>query len=416
MGQLYKRGGTYYADYFDRDGRRQRRSTKTGDPQVARARLRELELATTDRAAHQTEALDVALKYFVDVVHAGSPAGTIRCYQQKARHVSRLLGGTLLDKLTREAIERYIAARIEEESDPHSIHKELVVLRGALKSAKERDRFHGEIVIVPKFSAEYTPRTAYLTSDQFVLLVDNLITPAPAHAKPKTIEKRERLKQSRALYCLLIALASPRKGELEALDWTMVDRGRGVIRIPKGKTIGRPIAIHPVLEPWLEAMDRGSGPVVVPWSNMVRDLELACKRAGIPKVTANDLRRTFASWLVQAGTSLLVVSRLLGHKSTRMVDMVYGQLDEATLANAINRLPGGCDAGVSHVVPNPGTPGAGGTSHQPMAIVNSIDTTQTSTGNFVPRDGVEPPTRGFSVLRDMAPKVATPRRKLSLVG
>jgi hypothetical protein len=133
-------------------------------------------------------------------------------------------------------------------------------------------------------------------------------------------------------------------------------------------------------------------------------------------VTANDLRRTFASWLVQAGVSLYIVSRLLGHKSTRMVEMVYGQLDEATLEAAIGRLPGGCDAGVSHVVPRSGIPGTGGTSASPRSIVNSLEESFVSTTSVVPRDGVEPPTRGFSVLRELAPKGAPRRRILKSVG
>ena len=123
MGQLYKRGDTWHADYYDRDGRRRRCSTRTGDHQVARARLRELELATTDRAAHASEALDVALTYFVDVACASKPAGTVSSYQQKSRHLSRLLGGVDLDWLDRETVERYISTRIAEGAHPHSVHK-----------------------------------------------------------------------------------------------------------------------------------------------------------------------------------------------------------------------------------------------------------------------------------------------------
>lgn len=414
MGQLYKRGDTWYADYFDRQGKRRRRSTRTGDHQVAKARLRELELATTDRATHATETLDIALTYFVDVAHAASPAGTIRCYRQKSRHVSRLIGGMLLDNLTRETIERYIAARIEEDAHPHSVHKELVVLRGALKSAKARDRFHGSTDLVPRFDAEYVPRTSYLTPDQFLALCDHL-SPQRPNLKPGAFARWERRRNNRALYCMLIALASPRSGELELLDWAHVDLQRGAIRIPKGKTVGRTVKIHPVLRPWLEAMHLGSGPVVDPWTNIGRDLPDACLRAKVPRATPNDLRRTFASWLVQAGVSLYVVSRLLGHKSTRMVELVYGQLDDATLDAAIAKLPG-CDAGGTRAVPTAGTGGAGGTAAFPPSIVNSLEESTISASSVVPRDGVEPPTRGFSVLMDMAPKPSQPKVKLRLVG
>jgi hypothetical protein len=55
--------------------------------------------------------------------------------------------------------------------------------------------------------------------------------------------------------------------------------------------------------------------------------------------------------------------RVLGHKSTSMVELVYGQVDNATLNAAIMRLPSACDAGVSNAMPQPGA--AGATGHTP---------------------------------------------------
>lgn len=418
MGHLYKRNGTFWAYYYDRANVRQRCSTRTSDPQVARARLRDFELQTTDRGTHPTEDLSDALDYFTDVTCAGRSPGTVRCYKQKAAHLNRLLGGTPADKLNRESVERYIAARLAEGAHRHSVHKELVVLRGALKSCRARDRFHGSLEVVPEFDSGYVPRTAYLTIDQFLRLVPHLAPPTGATAKPRTIERREALVRRRALYCLLIAYASPRRGELEALQWEHVDLGRGVILVPKGKTVGRPVRIHEVLRPWLEgfgAIAEWTGPIVDPWANVGRDLPAACKRAGVPRCTPNDLRRSFASWLIQAGVSNRIVAKLLGHNTTRMVDLVYGQLDEETLTAAIGKLPGGCVTGVSGETTSPGTPGAGGTTHAPMSIVNSVETAQTSTEFLVPRDGIEPPTRGFSGLMEMAPKAPEPARKLRAV-
>lgn len=51
------------------------------------------------------------------------------------------------------------------------------------------------------------------------------------------------------------------------------------------------------------------------------------------------LRRTFASWLVQAGESSFVVAQLLGHSSSTMVERVYGRLAPATLRAAVSKLP-----------------------------------------------------------------------------
>lgn len=46
------------------------------------------------------------------------------------------------------------------------------------------------------------------------------------------------------------------------------------------------------------------GAMFTPWSNVRRDLHAACKRAGIAPCSPNDLRRTFADWLVEAGVEL----------------------------------------------------------------------------------------------------------------
>jgi hypothetical protein len=319
----------------------------------------------------------------------------------------------------RENVERYIATRLDEGAHTHSVHKELVVLRGALKSSRARDKFHGSLEVVPEFDSGYVPRTNYLTPEQFLLLVPHLVPPMPAHAKPSTLERREKLMRSRALYCMLIAFASPRRGELEAMQWEQhIDRARGVLRVPKGKTVSRPIAIHPQLVPWLDGfgeLAEWTGPVVEPWANVGRDLPDACKRAGVPRCTPNDLRRTFASWLIQSGVSNRIVAKLLGHSTTRMVDLVYGQLDEETLANAIAKLPGTCDAGVSSAMPFQAHGGAGGHSASPPSIVNSVENSFTSTETVVPRDGIEPPTRGFSGLAELAPKPAHRLPKLRAV-
>src|SRR5262249_1620872 len=69
-----------------------------------------------------------------------------------------------------------------------------------------------------------------------------------------------------------------------------------------------------------------------PWPYVNRDLARACKAAKVPKVTPNDLRRTFASLLVQDGVPLDVVAKLMGHASSAMVYRVYGRFTPAALA------------------------------------------------------------------------------------
>lgn len=420
MGRLRLRNGVYYGDYYDPEGRRRQPSLGTGDAKVARARLRDLELGTTSQGAatRPTDLLSASLDYFLDVTHAASPAGTRTSYGQKARHVARLLGEVQIGALTREHVDRYIATRLEEGSHTHSVHKELVVLRGALKAAAERGRYTQRPDTVPKFDAGYEPRRTYLTFEQFCAMAEHLVPAAPPRATPETRERLAARKAQRLFTCLLIAYAGPRRSELKAMRWELhVSRDCRRLVIPRGKTVSRRVAVAAELRPWLEEFGERAGwqgPVVAPWTNVGRDLPLACARAGVPRCTPNDLRRTFASWLVQQRESLFVVARLLGHSSTRMVEMVYGQLSEEVLDAAIDRLPargaaslavpllssettaGDCHAGATEIaddrVISQSHQKSSGLLFEPATDDNATD----SSYLLVPRDGIEPPTRGFS--------------------
>jgi integrase len=46
----------------------------------------------------------------------------------------------------------------------------------------------------------------------------------------------------------------------------------------------------------------------------------------------------FASWLKQAGVDSMVVAKLLGHTTSRMVELVYGHLNDATTQAAFAKL------------------------------------------------------------------------------
>lgn len=80
-------------------------------------------------------------------------------------------------------------------------------------------------------------------------------------------------------------------------------------------------------------------PLFPRWLNVRRDLEAACKRAGIAKVSPNDLRRTFASWQAEAGVPEAVTASLTGHTSSQMVRRVYGRIGSDAKRDAMAKLP-----------------------------------------------------------------------------
>jgi hypothetical protein len=197
------------------------------------------------------------------------------------------------------------------------------------------------------------------------------------------------------------AIASTRRGELEKLQWSDVDLVRGTIRVPKGKTKARTVPIHPVLRPWLEALRQSTGPVIEPWGSDKRELQRACERAGVPRVTPNDLRRTFATWLKQNDVDSAVVAAMMGHSWAAMVDKVYGKLDEATYRRAIAKLPAGdvpahpgpdpgCHAGATPAATAAGEHGTDVTGAKLQLVADSVEEPASYVDDGVRAEGLEP--------------------------
>jgi integrase len=132
-----------------------------------------------------------------------------------------------------------------------------------------------------------------------------------------------------------------RDGEVErAIPHDDVDWTAGEVRIRGTKTHAskRTIPVTRLMRPYLLRALQGVAPGMGfrPWGNCNRDLAAACKRIGIPRVSMNDLRRSFASWHLHAGVSTYVVSRMLGHTSSTMVERVYGQQTADTLRTLVD--------------------------------------------------------------------------------
>lgn len=335
MGTIYQRkpGGTYYGYWTDAKGRHHRKTLATRDAQVARARLRQLELVSTDPAAHGRHTLDEAIANLLDAVEAGNANGTYRSYKQKARHLERVLGNLELADIGKDHGIAFVRQRKAEGASDSTIHKELVVLRRALAEAKQRGLWRGEPRdIVPVIKVTYHPRERWLTPLQVSLLLREV----PAH---------------RRLWVALAALSGGSLSEVERLRIEHVDLPGKRLRIPgkKRATRFRLVPIHPSLLPMLRTAIRGRAPdepLVRRWPNVRRDLHAAVvrinttiKRAPLPKVSPNDLRRTFASWLKQEGVDSMTVAHLMGHSSTRMVELVYGRLSDETYRDAVAAMP-----------------------------------------------------------------------------
>lgn len=320
----------WFVEWTDASGCRHIAPTGCSDPAAAAAvgaSIAQSQAHPSHPPAHQTSgghSLNEALDRFIDAGLLDNPAGTVQCYVQRSGHLCRLLGETDVNFLTLDLVQDYIRQRLSEGAARETVRKELTVLRQTLKLAGQRGLFYRDpSVVMPRFEVRSVPRVTWITPEQFELLLAEFAA-------------------NRQLWLLLAVYAGARLSEVEGLHWADVDLAQRELRLRGSKTAGsfRIVLLHTRLEAALKAVTlRGDGPVVETWGNVRRDLAAACKRVGVVRVTPNDLRRTFSSWLVQRGVSNFTVSRLLGHSTTKMVDRVYGHLSKQALREAIDKLP-----------------------------------------------------------------------------
>lgn len=92
-----------------------------------------------------------------------------------------------------------------------------------------------------------------------------------------------------------------------------------------GRHAGDPIFLRDDGEPWQRAQQQ-------------RRMLEACQRAQIdPPVVFHALRHSYASLFVQAGGSLIALSKQLGHTTTRMVERHYAHLGDSWIADEARR-------------------------------------------------------------------------------
>jgi integrase len=188
--------------------------------------------------------------------------------------------------------------------------------------------------VLPSFAVKYEPRTRHLSFAE----AEKLLAELPEHR--------------RSVVRFILATAC-RWGEMERAELSDVRLSaksstlvKGQVDVRGTKTAGSkrtlPIVAHSeallrsvVSDPAIAS----KGPMFAAWNNARRDLLSACKRAGIDPISANDLRRTCASWLRQAGVEPGVIGSFLGHTDPRMAYKVYGHMGDqlgAVISDALS--------------------------------------------------------------------------------
>jgi integrase len=379
-GRLYKRAEIWWTWFYEPSGRRVCKSTQCTDKRAAELTLREWERGAADPAyaAAHTATIGSALeRLIIDRRGKGRAEGTLSMYRAKAGHVVRVLGGdTALAGVTAREIDRFVDVRLAEGACRNTVKKELTTIRGMLKVAKRRGEFPSDIgaVMPDGFESGYQPKKRFLSGPEAQALLAEL-TP------------------DRAARVAFILATGARWGETDrALRHDIqTDAERVLLRGTKTELAARTVPIvgagHDLLAHVLSHAEGEAGLLFRPWGNSRRDLAQACERAGIPAVSPNDLRRTFGTWLRLHGVAPHFIGVAMGHADSRMVERVYGRMPEENLRATLNEHVDPCSAYVATTASN---------GRRERRVRHPK--TSHSSRNLVSRDGIEPPTRGFSIL------------------
>jgi len=319
--RIYKRGKYWWCAWTE-GGLTLRRSTRCTTRRAAEIVSARWERERADPAYHaaNTATLGAEARTFLDECKAdGLRPGTLNMYDCKVAHVCRLLGAnTRTAAITPPMVIAYIAQRRVEGASDSTIYKEWVALRGILNSARHRGRYARDpgALKPPRFSPSYEPRQRFLSWAELGLLC--LSGVLPLH---------------RAQAVAFIVATGARRAEFRAAQaHDVTDR---TVHLHGTKTDSSNRVI-PVPATYQALLAFAGPPPFDPWTNARRDLEEACARAGVEPVTFNDLRRTFASLLVQEGVAPHLVGKLMGHTTSAMVERVYGRQSTEALARLID--------------------------------------------------------------------------------
>ncbi len=169
---------------------------------------------------------------------------------------------------------------------------------------------------------------------------ERFLSPEETERLREAVEKSSN-KQLKYIVALLLMLGC-RKRELLDAKWEEFDLERRSWRIPlakSGKSRRVPLSLAAIAV--LERLPRFKDCLYVvpnpktgkPYTGIDESWQTALRRAGIKGCRMHDLRHTWASVALTAGTPLIVVSRAMGHASIHQTE-VYGHLADDTLLEA----------------------------------------------------------------------------------
>lgn len=303
---LYKRGGRWWCYSDPVEGGRVSTGAKTLEGAQEWLRERERRAANPAYSASHTETLGKWVRRMLADKQQRRSAATLEFYTEKSGHLLRIFGEACpLALINADAVDLYKDKRFEECAAHYTISKEFTALRQTLKRAARAEAYAYDLskLFPEEFGHGYTPREGVMSLEAEAIL------------------RRELRPHQWAAVAFIIA-TSARLSEMERYqpgDWDR-ERGTVLLRGTKTKKSFRLIPVVSIMIPYLEAAEPYAP---FDFASLTQQLKRICKRHGLPPVTANDLRRTCSTRLIEAGADPYAVTRVTGHTNTKILKEVY---------------------------------------------------------------------------------------------
>lgn len=322
---LYKRGNTWWVRFTTPRGERIRRSSGTDDREKAQEYHDRLKVQYWEvqklgvRPEYYWE--EAALKWLKETSHKASHDKDIIVL----RWLDPYLRGRRLSEITRDLLIEIGEAKAKETSTSNA-NRYLAVVRAILRKACHEWEWLDRVPKVRMYPAS-KGRIAWITREQ----AEHLLSLLPPHHA------------AMARFGLATGL---RQRNVCRLEWNQVDMERRVAWIHADQAKARraiPVPLNAEAMQVLQSQQRQHERYVFVykdrpvWQVNTKAWQKAVKEAGLAGFRWHDLRHTWASWHVQAGTPLNVLQEMGSWASAEMVRR-YAHLSAEHLADYAERI------------------------------------------------------------------------------
>jgi len=330
--RIYQRQKVWYIDYTSQNGKRVRKRVGHSKDQ-ARLALKAVEIDLVKGkylgiSEPEKMIFEKLCGEYLTYARTNKTASSFRRDQVSINALLKTFGNCQIKDITAHDIDYHINQR-KVTLKNSTVNREVACIKHMFNKAVEWGYLLNNPLKTVKKLKEPPGRIRYLNAEE----IERLMVQCADHIKP----------------IVVMALnTGMRKGEILHLQWGDIDFKNRILHIRQTKNNEhKTIPINDTLlncllglSPQLSNQYVFANPEGNPYTDVKTGFSRAVQRAGITDFRFHDLRHTFASRLVMAGTDLRTVQVLLGHKDIKMT-MRYSHLSDTHLREAVNKLENG---------------------------------------------------------------------------